>query len=180
MQPYRFIFSLAIISLLLTYPASAAKRPLADPFSQGDGIITLLNLHSGEEARIQYRDELSYLSGGFDEMSHLLRCRLTNQEIEFPAALLELIDQIQEHFDNETIQVISGYRSQTLNSRLRRQGRGVARKSFHIKGKAMDIRIPGIPSRTLRDYALSLESGGVGHYPGRRFVHIDVGPARSW
>ena len=46
--------------------------------------------------------------------------------------------------------------------------------------KAIDIRIPGVSTRKLRDAALSLGMGGVGYYPTSQFVHVDVGPVRQW
>jgi uncharacterized protein YcbK (DUF882 family) len=32
----------------------------------------------------------------------------------------------------------------------------------------------------LRDAALGLARGGVGHYPGPNFVHVDTGRVRRW
>jgi uncharacterized protein YcbK (DUF882 family) len=46
--------------------------------------------------------------------------------------------------------------------------------------KAIDIRVPGVPTARLRDVALSLHEGGVGYYPVSQFVHVDVGPVRQW
>jgi len=78
-------------------------------------------------------------------------------------------------------QIISGYRSPQTNERLRaRGGGGVARRSLHMDGKAVDLRIPGVPLKELRDAALALGSGGVGYYPGSNFVHVDTGKVRSW
>lgn len=59
-------------------------------------------------------------------------------------------------------------------------GGGVAKKSFHMQGKAVDIRVEGIDSKVIRSAALSLGRGGVGHYPRSNFVHIDTGRVRSW
>ena len=57
---------------------------------------------------------------------------------------------------------------------------GVAKKSQHIQARAIDIRVPGVETRQLRDVALSLHRGGVGYYPVSQFVHVDVGPVRTW
>jgi uncharacterized protein YcbK (DUF882 family) len=79
------------------------------------------------------------------------------------------------------IHIISGFRSSRYNAMLRKEGHGgVARKSLHTKGKAIDIAIPGVDLRTLRTAALDLRYGGVGYYPGPGFVHIDSGSYRTW
>jgi uncharacterized protein YcbK (DUF882 family) len=57
---------------------------------------------------------------------------------------------------------------------------GVASKSLHMVGKAIDIRVPGVPLEELHKAAISLKKGGVGIYPSSNFVHVDVGRVRYW
>ena len=77
--------------------------------------------------------------------------------------------------------IISGYRGPLTNARLRStRGGGVAKRSLHMEGKAIDVRLPGVPLAELRDAALSLKAGGVGYYPRDQFVHIDTGRVRAW
>ena len=77
-------------------------------------------------------------------------------------------------------EVISGYRCPTTNIRLRAtRGGGVAKRSLHMEGRAIDIRAPGVPLADLRDAAVSLRAGGVGFYSGQ-FLHIDTGRVRRW
>ena len=45
---------------------------------------------------------------------------------------------------------------------------------------AVDIRISGVSTSSLRDAALALHRGGVGYYADSAFVHVDVGRARRW
>jgi uncharacterized protein YcbK (DUF882 family) len=49
-----------------------------------------------------------------------------------------------------------------------------------MDGRAIDIRLAGVPVTDLRDAALSLALGGVGFYPREQFVHVDTGRVRSW
>ena len=51
---------------------------------------------------------------------------------------------------------------------------------YRENGKAIDIRLPGVPLASLRDAALALQAGGVGYYPKEQFVHLDTGRVRSW
>jgi uncharacterized protein YcbK (DUF882 family) len=77
--------------------------------------------------------------------------------------------------------VISGYRSPTTNAHLKAtRGGGVATRSLHMQGQAVDVRLPGVPLADLRDAAWSLQRGGVGYYPGSQFVHVDIGRVRRW
>ena len=77
--------------------------------------------------------------------------------------------------------IISGYRSPKTNEMLRKTGSGgVAKKSFHMLGQAVDVRLPGRQLAELHETALKLHAGGVGYYPKSNFVHIDTGPVRQW
>jgi len=56
----------------------------------------------------------------------------------------------------------------------------VARRSLHMDGKAIDVRLAGVSCAKLRDVALSMACGGVGYYARSNFVHLDTGRVRSW
>jgi uncharacterized protein YcbK (DUF882 family) len=78
-------------------------------------------------------------------------------------------------------EIVCGYRSPATNARLHaRSPRGVASNSLHLTGKAIDLRLRGLPTSRVRDAALRLQRGGVGFYPGQDFVHLDSGRPRSW
>lgn len=95
--------------------------------------------------------------------------------------LFDQISQIQKLIGTESeVIVISGYRSPVTNASLRSGSTGVAKKSLHMEGKAIDFRLDGVKLSTVRDAAISLKAGGVGYYPGSNFVHIDTGAVRSW
>lgn len=167
-----FIFS---ISFFLAQPVSQSMR-----FVDGDGYLTLYNTHSGEKIDVQYRKSNGsyYNREVLKDIEHILRCRLTNETHEIPIELLELVDQIQDHFGGKEIKIISGYRNPKLNASLRKKGGRVASRSLHMLGLAMDIRIPGVSSREIQKYAISLKRGGVGYYS--HFVHVDIGRVRQW
>lgn len=147
----------------------------------GDGIIPLYNIHTGEYAAIRYRDGLGkYDEEALAKIDHLVRCHYKEESVNMSLKVIELVDHIGDHFGAEEIHLISGYRSPEYNTLLRQHGHGVASKSYHMQGFAMDIRIPGVPARKLRDFARSLKAGGVGYYEKSQFVHVDAGPVRSW
>ena len=63
---------------------------------------------------------------------------------------------------------------------LNKRSSGVAKRSYHMQGKAIDVRLPGFDSSQLRKAAISLKGGGVGYYSSSNFVHLDVGRVRYW
>lgn len=168
-----------ILFVLFIWPISIATpsfpdQPLFD--FGGDGQLKIFNTHSNEILEIEYKDKKGrYLDKGLENIDYMLRCRLTDEMIDIDPKLIALLDNIQDHFGGKRIEIISGYRSPELNNRLRRRKRGVAKRSYHMEGKAVDFRIEGVPTIAVRDYARSLKAGGVGYYARSDFVHIDVG-----
>lgn len=96
--------------------------------------------------------------------------------------LLDLVFALTVRLGNTTpVQVISGYRSAATNALLRADDPGgVAARSLHLTGAAVDIRFEDLPLYRVRDAALSLRRGGVGYYPDSGFVHLDIGHPRRW
>jgi uncharacterized protein YcbK (DUF882 family) len=78
------------------------------------------------------------------------------------------------------VEIISGYRSPATNAKLRSSSTGVAKRSLHMQGQALDIRLRGVDSAKVRDAALALRAGGVGYYKKSDFVHVDTGRVRHW
>ena len=88
---------------------------------------------------------------------------------------------LQQQVDsNGTYHVISGYRSPATNAMLNSKSSSVAKRSLHMQGRAIDIRMPGVELKNLRQAALELKAGGVGYYTRSNFIHVDTGRTRSW
>jgi len=147
----------------------------------GDGMIKLYHEWSKESLEVRYRDEHGrYIPEAMARIKHFMRCRLTGREMDVPSKLVELLDIIQEKAGGRTITVLCGYRSPELNGALAGASGALAKNSLHMKGWAADIRIDGVRTSALRDIARAVLAGGVGYYPADGFVHVDVGPVRSW
>lgn len=175
-----FLGLLTFGAMLLPWGQASPSKPIFN-FPQGDGVISFYNTHLKEEVTVQYRQgERKYIDNALAQINHVLRCRMDHQATAMDLRLIELVDHLQDHFDVETIHVISAYRTPTFNSYLRRRSRRVASRSRHMLGEAMDLKLPGVSSRKLREYLIALHTGGVGYYGANRFVHVDVGPFRTW
>ena len=155
----------------------AAVKELVVPVRR----LSLFNPHTWEKSTVIYYQKGDYCREGLNKINHIMRDHRTGEIVPIDPKLLDLLFAISLRLnDPSSIHVISGYRSQTTNSMLRRKRRGVAANSFHIKGKAADIRFWHYPTQRIRQAAVSLRSGGVGYYPRSDFVHIDTGPPRVW
>ena len=89
---------------------------------------------------------------------------------------LALAAQREPHYE-----IISGYRSAESNDKMSaRPGSGVAKKSLHMQGRALDVRLKNCSCAVLRDLALAAKKGGVGYYQRSDFVHLDTGAFRTW
>ncbi|WGW01874.1 DUF882 domain-containing protein [Vibrio sp. YMD68] len=143
--------------------------------------LVMNNLHTGESLESSYFNGIDYVEGELDRLSHLCRDFRRNEVHPMDRRLFDQISQIQSLLGSQSeVQIISGYRSPATNSALRANSNGVAKKSFHMLGQAMDFRLHGVNLKDVREAAMSLKAGGVGYYPRSNFIHIDTGPVRSW
>ncbi len=144
-------------------------------------VLAMNNLNTGEQLETCYFDGSGYVKSELKRLDQFCRDYRRNEAFPMDRRLFDQISQIQKLIGAESeVIVISGYRSPKTNSKLRNRSSGVAKKSLHMEGKAIDFRLDGVNLSTVRDAALSLKAGGVGYYPGSNFVHIDTGAVRSW
>ena len=147
-------------------------------------VLRLRHLHSGETIDVVYRIGDTYVPTAIDKLDYFLRDSRTQDEKAYDPREFDVLHNLMARLGrpDEVIDIVCGYRTPWTNNFLRTRGRhtGVAKNSQHVQAKAIDIRVPGVGTRVLRDVALSLGEGGVGYYPRSQFVHVDVGPVRRW
>jgi len=144
--------------------------------------LDLYNIHTGESLTGAYRSPSgTLLPDALREFDCLLRCHYTGEIHPIDVATLDYLALLDQQLGGgNTFHIISGYRSPQYNEKLSREGSGVASKSLHLSGRALDIRLPKHPLDSLHRSALDLGLGGVGYYPRSNFIHLDSGPYRSW
>lgn len=162
--------------------ATMVGRPA---FADIGGARTLAfdNIHTGERLAVDYWAGGSYVSEALASIDRLLRDFRTNDVHVIEPRLLDLLVLVRTKLEtNAPFSVISGYRSPATNASLRaeREHSGVASKSLHMQGMAIDIRVAGRSLDAVHRTALALHGGGVGYYPQSDFVHVDVGRVRTW
>jgi uncharacterized protein YcbK (DUF882 family) len=139
------------------------------------------NLHTGESLRRVYWEGGHYVADSLAEIDYVLRDFRTGDVHRIDPALLDLVHRVRRALDSDRpVHVISGYRSPATNAMLARRSKGVAKNSLHVKGMAIDLRLPDRRLADLRAAALALAGGGVGYYPKSDFVHMDTGRVRAW
>jgi len=150
---------------------------------QGQGHLLLLyNTHTGERLNVVYRQGEQYNPAALAELDYFLRDHRTGEVRHFDPRLYDILSDLTAsvgHLGAE-IDIVCGYRTPSTNESLRARTAGVAKNSLHIQAQAIDLRMPGIDTLTLRRAALALARGGVGYYPHSDFIHVDIGRVRQW
>ena len=150
-------------------------------FNAHERSIAFYNTHTSETLSTVYWFQGEYLPEALQNINHILRDHRADAVKSIDCRLLDLLYTMQCKLESRRpFHVISGYRTPHTNAALRTRGRGVAKKSLHMQGRAIDIRLPGTDSALVRRVAMSLKAGGVGYYRRSNFVHLDTGPVRSW
>ena len=171
----RSFLKLGLLAPVLPLPAYAGQP------SAGERRLSLHNLHTGERVDLPYWIDGDYVAESLADISRVLRDHRTGQMAAIDTGLLDLLHRVSAAVGaSQPFEIISGFRSPASNLLLAETTAGVARRSLHMEGKAVDVRLPGIPLADLRQAGLVLKGGGGGYYPESDFVHLDVGRVRTW
>jgi uncharacterized protein YcbK (DUF882 family) len=162
---------------LLPLPTLAATLKAVD----ARRTLSFYNTHTRETIDIRFFDQCDYCPEALNQANYFLRDHRSREVHPIDVRLLDTLYAVKLKIRPKTpFHIISGYRSPATNAMLYKKTSGVARTSYHTKGRAIDIRLPGYSSRRLRDVCIALKSGGVGYYGSSDFVHLDTGPIRTW
>jgi len=163
--------SLLLAGAAVQWPALASTRPR----------LALLNLHTGERAVLDVPPVTDWPTDLLSIASRVLRDHRSGEIHPIDPGLLGQLAALQNTLGlTGPFHVISGYRAPATNARLAESSGGVARRSLHMQGRAVDVRLPGRPLRELHQAALTMRAGGVGYYATSNFIHLDTGRVRNW
>lgn len=175
------------ISLLAALAAAVLGVSAGSPQSVAEfgdtRTISFYHIHTKETLTVTYKRNGKYLPDALKKINWLMRDWRENEEIAIDPKTIDLLWEMHTELrSKEPIHVICGYRSEKTNGMLRRTVGGQAKRSYHIRGQAIDAAFPDVPLKQMRYSALVREMGGVGYYPGSGipFVHVDSGPVRAW
>jgi uncharacterized protein YcbK (DUF882 family) len=140
-------------------PSGQVGRFTIESVNTGESVEVVLDLASGEVEATSYR-----------ALRHLMRCLRTGAETPMDPRLIELLYRISQR-THQKIMMVSGFRAPMFS---------IAALSYHTRGMAADIRIPGMTPLMVRDLAESMGVKGIGYYPVSEFVHVDVREEKSF
>lgn len=160
--------------------------PLTPP-PPGPRHLKFHHLHTGENLEAVYWDDGKYVWDALQAISGHLKDFRSQEVHPIDVRLLDILFTLQSLTGSkEPYRIISAFRSPATNEMLSGQSAAangstqVAKKSLHMEGKAMDVRLNDVALTGFRDAALALQGGGVGYYADSAFVHVDIGPVRTW
>lgn len=187
MSPPAFTRRQALASLLAAGSCAVLPTPMDAAPRQSmlrEGAARWLELastHTGEVLSVAYRGAGGLVTDAVQGLQHLLRDHRNGQQHPIDTALYDQLTDLADLAGVEPrFQIISGYRSPTSNAALHERSAGVAVRSLHLEGRAMDVRLRGVSCNDLADLARRLQRGGVGYYRSSDFVHVDTGRVRTW
>lgn len=158
----------------------ARKKLIKQKLQPLKKVLSFYNTHTGEFLKnCTFWADNKFCTHALKQINRLCRDHRSGSIYALDPQLFSLLHRLMQKVEStKIVNIISGYRSPFTNKALREQSHGVARNSYHTKGKAIDFYVHGIALKSLQKAALSLKGGGVGGYS--QFVHIDTGPVRRW
>jgi uncharacterized protein YcbK (DUF882 family) len=144
--------------------------------------IKLFNTHTNETVSLVFKRGNDFDAQALLKLNQVALDHRSGESHEMDARLLDqLFDLAQACGVAPDFEIISGYRSPESNAKMAAPpGSGVAKKSLHMQGRAIDVRLRKCATSRLRDLALAAKKGGVGYYQRSDFVHVDTGSFRTW
>ena len=141
----------------------------------------MYSTRTGETVNIIYWFEGKYIKETLDEVNWFMRDWRQNKMQIIDTRTVDIISASQRLLDTlSPFLMLSGYRTPSTNAFLRSNSRKVAKKSLHMYGQAVDLRMQGKTVLQIARAASSCAAGGVGRYSNSNFVHVDCGENRLW
>ena len=98
-------------------------------------------------------------------------CKDGSHQVVLHSELLQRLQDLRSSL-GRPVYITSGYRNREHNARV-----GGSPNSYHLRGMAADIRVPGVSSQDLAAAAREAGFRGIGIY--NSFVHVDVRANRA-
>lgn len=144
-------------------------------------LLKLYNPRTRESLEVVYRVGNRYSRSGLRQVDQIMRDWRAGESRAMDPQVVDYLYSVGRWLGaTKPIHIVSGYRSPKTNAMLARKKRGVAKNSYHCKGMAIDIKIPGYSVRSIGRAAEAMKLGGVGRYSRSEFVHIDSADFRTW
>ena len=141
--------------------------------------LELKNAHTGETFAGAYRDAEGPIPEALADLAQLLRDHPVGKTGPVDVATLDFLADVMAAVGQSRATVLSAYRTPETNAKLARTRFGVAERSQHMYGRALDITFDR--DLTAAEYAArGMRRSGVGWYPQSHFIHLDSGPFRYW
>jgi len=195
--------TLAVIGVLPTFlekgvlAAGTELAPPPDLFDPGlvdlsfwlqPRTLEMVRPQSGERLNITYWKDGHLNPIAYEQICGLLRDVQANQVFKMDTQIIDTLWAAQafvrRYGFSAPVEITSGYRSPKTNARLIEAGLPAARNSLHLKGQAVDFRLPGLHPKVLGELVEGFRAGGVGFYfrVGSKggWIHADTGPERVW
>ncbi|PIS47345.1 MAG: twin-arginine translocation pathway signal protein [Elusimicrobia bacterium CG08_land_8_20_14_0_20_51_18] len=168
---------LLLVVLFLTFSFAYGT-----PSSPREYRLRMFNTHTLERLDVVYRRGDAYDTKALEKLDWFLRDWRANKVKRYDPRLFDLLTELTAKVGRPgaELHIICGYRSPDSNEYLRSRSSAVGKNSLHIQAKAIDIRLPGLRTSSLRAAALAIGRGGVGYYAGSNFIHVDLGRVRKW
>lgn len=175
---------------MLKASAAAAAALVMPSFSQASvnpafkapyRSVFLINPHTGDKLKTTYWEKGVYHSEPLKDIAYMLRDHRSEDMSPIDPRLIDILYMLQATLNTQSpFEVVCGYRTPRSNAFIYKRERGVARNSYHMYGRAIDIRMKDRNAGLIQRAAWSLQQGGVGYYPKAGFVHLDTGGIRRW
>jgi len=141
--------------------------------------LSLKNVNTGESFDGEYRDAEGPVPEAIADLTIVLRDHHANKTGPLDVGALDFLADVMEATGQTRAMILSAYRTPETNAMLAKTTFGVAEKSQHMYGRALDVTFDSRLSDA-ETVARRMRRGGVGWYPRSHFVHIDTGPVRNW
>lgn len=170
----------ALLTACVSMPGLAHASTSAS-FRTNARALSLINPHTGDKLKTVYWEKGSYSNESLKDISYIMRDMHTGEMSPIDPRLIDILYSLRAKLEtSKPFEIVCGYRTPRSNAFIYKHEKGVGKNSYHMYGRAVDIRLADRSASQIQHAAWSLQKGGVGYYPKAGFVHIDTGGIRRW